>query len=301
MNILKNKKSMASVCAILVALALIAGSTMAWFVIEGSTPSSRVTAGNLGLDVSSVSPFVMCDPNNPVIGQYSNSGVDPTDNTLYEYLGNGVWEAFYAQPGDILTRDNGIFDPATNDLIVGRVPDGDYSVIENTGNLNIIAELSLRGGVTRYWADPDAADPGYKYSTKQRDELTYDAVGYPGAPGAVFYKLAFLDTQDNEDAINAGVMMSAIGDKVYLLLPANTKVEVAVLLDLKTNAYYSVRDNTPAIYLDNTYFDCSIDFGIDYLATQSDMPDSWGDVFGIDFANDFAPNLVSVGHVVEIG
>ena len=260
MKILKNKKTLASVAAILVALALIAGSTMAWFVLNGDIPDAKYTAGNLDLAIVNIATPQKSDD----------------DGNYTEWL----------QPGDLWGAVDG---------------DGEvFGTIENTGNLPIVIKLGSLV-VTRQYKDDVFP------STNPISQMTKEA--NPGVPGAVIARLLFPATELNQEMFsitlpedpedidpdaNYGPFAYIGVDKsgsYYLFLAPGIKVDAALVIDMKTNAYFSVLDGPhPELYLDNTYMDCEIGFaeGQAWIATQGQKSDAWCDVFGLTPDDDFA-------------
>lgn len=261
MKILKNKKSLTSLATILIALAVIASSTYAWFVVVSKGPEGSVDVGTLNMKTENV----------------FNDVVD-------------------AQPGNIYPADLGA------------------GYIKNTGSLNLVTSLSdVNPTITRY-LKVDNTKPNSDWKTGPRlfgyiqnpDDMLADA-GYAGVEGAVKVKIAIPPTADNIQALtvdNTAFLYNDSSDydgNWYLALTPGTKLDIAVVVDFKTNAYpENVTDFTdPAtcVYIDNTYMGCKVEFeSSDWLGVQFDMkdaiaslygltPDAAGDVLYADIAN----------------
>jgi len=244
--------------ALLAALALIAGSTFAWFVIRGDSLEGELEVGVLDYTI--------------------DLKVDLNDIIF--------------QPGDYFAPAE-LFDSYDQEWITDWLNlDADQEAalgsIKNTGNLNIIIKIGDGLEVTRYFKD-NLADVHEK-GMGRIDQMIADPAGYPGFPGAVLCQLAFPPTQKNIDAIVSdavALFYVDASDDYYLALEVGAEVDVAFVIDLKTNAGLAVKAATPDLYLDNTYMASSVNFGDGWLATQFDQHDAWKEVFDPSLTADF--------------
>jgi len=251
MKVLKNKKALSSVAAILVALALIAGSTMAWFVVKQDVALGNVPVGALGYVAE-------------------NLWVEPVD--------------YLFQPGEVAGAerlfDNGVYldesdwASGTYDALIDEL-----GYIENNGTLNIIIQLGAAesANVMRIYEDPNDEFP----STAQYTDLI-EVAPYPAVPGAVGMSLILADTPDTVAAFTGDteVLVDENG-LFYLKMAPGDKIHAVLVVDLKTNASYAVLESLNfERYLDNTYAECEIDYEGSWYATQDDMDDAKFDVFG---------------------
>lgn len=247
MKILKNRKSLSSIAVILLALALIASSTYAWFVVGGGGADGSVDVGTLDMK---------------------------TENVFVDVQN--------AQPGDIYPGD---------------LSNAGY--IENTGTLNLVTSLGDSiPKVTRYY-EVDTTKPNSDWKTGPRlfgytqnlgDMLT--SAGYDGVDGAVLVKVAIPPTANNIQALTVDYTALLYNDSPdydgnwYLTLTPGTKLDIAVVVDLKTNAspqnVADFSDPATCVYLDNTYMGCLVEFeSTDWVGTQFDMKDAIASVFGL--------------------
>ena len=290
MKILKNKKCLASIAAILVALALVAGSTMAWFVLRGDLGIDTIDVGYLDLEFENVFGDYIFDTTDPnykpaepgeLIGF---SFLINSDNTLKDDPADYVEEILDSQWG----TPTGIFT---------SIEDFAWGKIWNRGNLSIVIQLNADTAVTRKYRDPDpnafpsvAFRPGSAAADVSKQLVTLnpanpaDVPYINGVPGAVITKLVIPPTQNNVDVFtdaNVVLYQSDVTGYYYLVIDPGFCVDVAVIVDLKTNASTTVLTGpTPRKYLDNTYMECQIDAGFNYVATQGMQTGAWADIFG---------------------
>ena len=283
MKILKNKKALSSVAAILVALALIAGSTMAWFVIEGGGIVGGGTAGYLDFEVK--------------------FNADPET----------VWEA--GDPGSVwpMYADADTLATLYTETELNQM----FGWIENTGNLSILIKLGSVLQTKVFWDCPDrnlvrpviANRVEARGGTGPSANMTANPTGYvlPAEDNGVLGSLWFPPTPQNlEMAVNGMAIYESNGDW-YLFLDPGAWVHVALGLDWETNADHSVRDNPdPAIsrkYIDALYMGAQVSFAEDYgwLATQGNYTQAWVDEFGIDLFTMTAYDLLATGEAFDLG
>jgi hypothetical protein len=135
---MKNKKTLASVLAILIALALIAGSTMAWFVVGGTGDTGAVKAGNIAFTAGLL----------PVN--------DPSATTSGFYLQNGFVVTYNSDTNlstDVLLQPGVNWPDAAYDL-----SDAQCGIV-NTGSLSEVIQIS-NVSLTTTLADGTVMGPG---------------------------------------------------------------------------------------------------------------------------------------------
>ncbi|MCL2747356.1 MAG: hypothetical protein FWE59_01715 [Oscillospiraceae bacterium] len=302
MKILKNKKCLASIASILVALALIAGSTMAWFVLRGDLGVEVIEVGYLDVVIEGLFGDYIFDKNDD-----DYSPAEPG-----QILGPNWLIANDQDTGALFIRGLDDWDDYDDGFENGSEDSSGITVqwgkIENTGNLDIILKLVTGMEVTRYWEDPDDAFPSEAWLPYNVpvDSVTGDYImeyrlggvldevtaGYPGVDGAVIGQLIVPPTINNLDALGAtgeAAFWRDDNDVYYLRLKPGVYIDCIIVVDLLTNAVYDVlNDQDPDVaakYLDNTYMECDVQVGFSFVATQGNQFNAWADVFGETIAD----------------
>ena len=293
MKTLKNNKILASGMMLILAIAMMASASYAWFVLEGTTGNPDFAAGALGLDVD----------------------IDVYDSDIYdlEYFDGpeklqpgfyyGIDELTYMTLGTQLMLDkDGKFDLTLDDdenhMIDANkndINDLHWGHIKNTGNLVTMVKLSLDG--TFEVVRKNAYD---KDSTSINDNV-FPSADYAGVKGAVTYNMIIPNTENNKEMINNSDVQfytykrenaetKDYDTEYYVLMYPNATLDVSTYIDMATNAGYDVKgDSTkhdPAsLYLDNSYFGCKINANMKWIATQYNSGRAMADVFGIKCDN----------------
>jgi hypothetical protein len=268
MKFLKNNKILASGIMMMIAIAMMASATYAWFVLEGKVGGDPLEAGRLGLDIK--------------------LDIDEIDDD-------------YLQPGFFYGIDGLTVEQLGRTLPTNANGDVDFSginmdalnwgYIKNTGNLIMMIKLSMSGNLE--------VMRNFKYSTTSTsindDVIPSDP--YAGVPGAITYNMIIPDTTANKQVFTEGdaLMYSVTSEKngvektdYYLMLYPNTKLDASTYIDMSTNAGYNIKGSSNAhvpnsLYLDNSYFGCDITPNLTLLATQLYAGRAMADVFGLTY------------------
>ncbi len=262
MKVLKSKKGLMSVCAMLVAIALVAGSTYAWFVWKTPATTGDISMGLLKLEYKL--PFtdvVNCQPGD-----------------LVEAVDKGPWN--YDQSGDPLGTDadgNPIMEYATDIYSDLRVK---WGYLKNVGTLDAIVKIDSKlTGVDCFYAPGDTA---------LENKLT---VPNAGDPTLFPYELSLPKTTNNESVIYDGnhtpaagvfntiIQMTDAAGNAYFFIPADLG---APAQDPKIDLDAKIDMETKAALIDYTYNEAELKVSSSVEATQAMYDAAWMALWGID-------------------
>lgn len=304
MKILKSKKGLMSVCSIMVAVALIAGSTFAWFTSSAAGPEGDFQAGTLKVVFEQPTNFVPVPDN--------NLGLQPGDYVTGVNVGN-----LPARPTDPTDPDYAA-EMAAYEAALNAVPNVNWGHIKNEGtlpmlvkvnqNIKVTCNRNANGDVVANYVMPKAQNGvifGLTIPLTTKNMLTYNDMS-TGATGPDSYVFQFVNRANGE---------------VYFLMDPGTDLQVDCVIDMKTNAsdwydldasgnkipvdadadgeqdvdakgfpVWKITTPNPRL-LDNRYQGCIIDASQNLSATQGLMLQAWKDLFNVtpedlDFAND---------------
>jgi hypothetical protein len=283
MKTLKNKKILASGLMLILAISMMASATYAWFVLDGKVGGTTYTAGKLGLAVNVEIDSDELDVKTPLEPGFFYG----IDDLTKRYIDNDDPNANWGWGRDL--RD---------DMTQKEIDAITWGSIKNDGDIILIAKLSQDSklDVQRH----------YKYddnSTSINDNVTH-CDEYDGVPGAITYNMIIPNTTHNKEVFDNSNAWFYIQSKdkngnartdvdesefaIYLAMQPDTYLDAATYIDMATNAGYNVKGPSnkhvaDSLYLDNSYFGCTVTPTMHYLATQFRMGRAIADVFGLTY------------------